>query len=164
VAFAARRGDEVREAATSAGGDAIGVTCDVLDPDRCQSAVAEVVQGFGELDALLYCAGIGLLRPLAATDAELWSRVLGTNVVGASLVTRACLPHFAASRGRALLFSSVSASQTPRWPGLGAHIVSKAALDKLVEAFAIEHPDVAFTWGCGSPGATSRVAWSTSTS
>jgi NAD(P)-dependent dehydrogenase (short-subunit alcohol dehydrogenase family) len=119
VAFAARRGDEVREAAASAGGDAIGVTCDVLDPDRCQSAVAEVIQGFGGLDALLYCAGIGVLRPLAATDAELWSRVLGTNVVGASLVTQACLPHLEASQGRAVYFSSVSASQTPAWPSPG---------------------------------------------
>ena len=34
---------------------------------------------------------------------------------------------------------------TPPWPGLGAYAVSKAALDKLVEAWRAEHPDIGFT-------------------
>jgi hypothetical protein len=34
---------------------------------------------------------------------------------------------------------------TPPWPGLGAYAVSKAALDKLVEAWRAEHPKVGFT-------------------
>jgi NAD(P)-dependent dehydrogenase (short-subunit alcohol dehydrogenase family) len=41
--------------------------------------------------------------------------------------------------------SSVSASLTPPWPGLGAYAVTKAALDKLVEAWRGEHPHVGFT-------------------
>ena len=41
--------------------------------------------------------------------------------------------------------SSVSASLTPPWPGLGAYAVSKAALDKMIEAWRVEHPDVGFT-------------------
>ena len=39
----------------------------------------------------------------------------------------------------------MSASLTPPWPGLGAYIVSKAALDKLVEAWRAEHPGIGFT-------------------
>jgi hypothetical protein len=39
----------------------------------------------------------------------------------------------------------VSASLTPPWPGLGAYAVSKAALEKLVEAWRAEHPSVSFT-------------------
>ncbi len=45
----------------------------------------------------------------------------------------------------AAYLSSVSASLTPPWPGLGAYVVSKAALDKLVEAWRQEHPRVGFT-------------------
>ena len=41
---------------------------------------------------------------------------------------------------RAVYLSSVSASLTPPWPGLGAYAVSKAALDKLVEAWAGRAP------------------------
>jgi NAD(P)-dependent dehydrogenase (short-subunit alcohol dehydrogenase family) len=71
--------------------------------------------------------------------------VFDTNVIGASLVTAAAVPHLAASSGAAVYLSSVSASQTPPWPGLGAYAVSKAALDKLVEAWRAEHPDIGFT-------------------
>ncbi len=39
----------------------------------------------------------------------------------------------------------MSASQTAPWPGLSAYAVSKAALDKLVEAWRAEHPEVGFT-------------------
>jgi hypothetical protein len=31
------------------------------------------------------------------------------------------------------------------WPGLGAYITTKAALEKLVEVWRTEHPEVAFT-------------------
>jgi NAD(P)-dependent dehydrogenase (short-subunit alcohol dehydrogenase family) len=71
--------------------------------------------------------------------------VLDTNVIGAALVTAAALPHLTATNGIALYLSSVSASLTPPWPGLGAYAVSKAALDKLVEAWRAEHPSVGFT-------------------
>ena len=68
-----------------------------------------------------------------------------TNVIGAALVTAAAVPHLTASEGVAIYLSSVSASLTPPWPGLGAYAVSKAALDKLVEAWRAEHPTVGFT-------------------
>jgi NAD(P)-dependent dehydrogenase (short-subunit alcohol dehydrogenase family) len=66
-------------------------------------------------------------------------------VIGAALVTTAALPHLSASNGVALYLSSVSASLTPPWPGLGAYAVSKAALEKLIEAWRAEHPSVGFT-------------------
>ena len=66
-------------------------------------------------------------------------------MIGAALVTAAAVPHLTESGGVAAYLSSVSASQTPPWPGLGAYVVSKAALDKLVEAWRAEHPTVGFT-------------------
>ena len=60
-------------------------------------------------------------------------------------MTSAAIPHLTASAGTAAYLSSVSASLTPPWPGLGAYAVSKAALDKLVEAWRAEHPSVGFT-------------------
>src|SRR5437016_3389520 len=65
--------------------------------------------------------------------------------MGASFVTAAALPHLRESGGVAAYLSSVSASMTPPWPGLGAYIVSKAALEKLVDAWRAEHPGVGFT-------------------
>ena len=83
---------------------------------------------------------------LADMGADTWRQVFDTNVIGAALVTAAAIPHLAESSGAtAVYLSSVSASVTSPWPGLGSYAVSKAALDKLVEAWRGEHPTVGFT-------------------
>lgn len=145
VALLARRRDLLADAVAEAGGRAFAVHCDVVDADSCRGAVDEAAAALGQVDALVYAPGIGPLRRLADTDADTWRRVFDTNVTGAAIITSAALPHLAATGGRAVYLSSVSASQTPPWPGLGAYAVSKAALDKLVEAWRGEHPEVGFT-------------------
>ena len=145
VALMARRKDRLEDAAAEAGPGALAVTCDVTDEESCQAAVAEAVRELGGIDGLVYATGIGPLVRLADTDAETWRRTFDTNVIGASLITAAALPHLAVSHGTAAYLSSISASHTPPWPGLGAYAVSKAALDKLVEAWRAEHPQIGFT-------------------
>jgi NAD(P)-dependent dehydrogenase (short-subunit alcohol dehydrogenase family) len=145
VALLARRLDRLESAAEEAGNDAVAIECDVTDADACGSAIEEAAAALGGIDALVYTPGIGPLMRLADTDADTWRRVFDTNVTGASVATAAALPHLLESQGSAVYLSSVSASQTPPWPGLGAYAVSKAALDKLVEAWRGEHPEVAFT-------------------
>ena len=145
VALLARRRELLADAATDAGPETLAIECDVTDEVSCRSAIAEAAQGLGGIDALVYAPGIGPLARLADTDAATWRRVFDTNVTGAALTTAAAVPHLTASSGVAVYLSSVSASLTPPWPGLGAYAVSKAALDKLVEAWRAEHPQIGFT-------------------
>ena len=145
VALLARRRDKLDDAAKEAGGDTLAIACDVTDERTCRGAIAEASAGLGGIDALVYAPAIGPLARLADTDADTWRRVFDTNVTGAAIVTRAALADLTASTGTAAYLSSVSASLTPPWPGLGAYAVSKAALDKLVEAWRAEHPAVAFS-------------------
>ena len=145
VALMARRRGRLDDAAKEAGPGTLVVECDVTDEGSCKAAVAEAAEGLGGIDALVYAPGIGPLVKLVDTDADTWRRVFETNVTGAALVTAAAIPYLTESAGAAIYLSSVSASQTPPWPGLGAYAVSKAALDKLVEAWRAEHPDVGFT-------------------
>lgn len=145
VALLARRRERLDGAVADAGNGAVAVACDVTDPDSCHSAVAEAAEALGGIDALVYTPGTAPLTRIEDTDAAAWREVFDTNVTGASLVTAAALPHLRASSGTAVYLSSVSASQTPPWPGLGAYAVSKAALDKLVEAWRAEHPELGFT-------------------
>jgi NAD(P)-dependent dehydrogenase (short-subunit alcohol dehydrogenase family) len=163
VALLARRRGRLDDAAKEAGPGAVAVTCDVTDEGSCRSAIAEAAAELGGIDALVYTSGIGPLARLADTDAETWRRVFDTNVTGAALVTAAAIPHLTESAGTALYVSSVSASLTPPWPGLGAYVVSKAALDKLVEAWRAEHPGVGFTrfvvGDCGGGEGDSRTGF-----
>ncbi|MGA2835549.1 MAG: SDR family oxidoreductase [Acidimicrobiales bacterium] len=145
VALMARRKDRLEGAAAEAGPGALAITCDVTDEESCRAAVAEAARGLGGIDGLVYATGIGPLVRLADTDADTWRRTFDTNVIGASLITAAALPHLSVTRGTAAYLSSISASHTPPWPGLGAYAVSKAALDKLVEAWQAEHPRIGFT-------------------
>ena len=145
VALLARRRERLESAAAEIGGRAATFECDVTDEASCRSAIAAVAAEMGGIDALVYCPGIGPLKRLADIDAATWARVFSTNVTGAALVTAAALRHLEASNGAAAYLCSVSASITPPWPGLGAYAVSKAALDKLVEAWGVEHPRVNFT-------------------
>ena len=145
VALLARRYELLVDAAKEAGNGALPIVCDVTDPDACRAAVEEAAEAMGGIDSVVYSSGVGELRRIEDVEPEAWRRVFETNVIGASSFTTAVLPHLAASGGVAAYLSSVSASMTPPWPGLGAYIVSKAALDKLVEVWRAEHPHVGFT-------------------
>lgn len=145
VALLARRHDRLVDAAKEAGSGALAIACDVTDESSCQAAIEEAAAGLGGIDALVYATGIGPLVPIEEVGADTWRRALDTNVVGAALVTAAALPHLSASGGVAAYLSSDSTSLTPPWPGFAAYTVSKAALEKLVEAFRVEHPTVGFT-------------------
>ncbi len=145
VALLARRHDRLVDAAKEAGPGTLAIACDVTDQASCQAAIAEAAEGMGGIDAVIYSTGVGVLNRLADIDAETWRWAFDTNVIGASLITAAALPHLKASNGVAAYLSSISASLTPPWPGLGAYAVTKAALDKLVEAWRAEHPTVGFT-------------------
>lgn len=145
VALLARRRDRLVDAAKEAGAGSVAIACDVTETSSCRAAIEEAARTMGGIDALVYSTGIGPLRRLVDIDADTWRQTFATNVTGAALVTAAAMPHLTAARGVAAYLTSVSASLTPPWPGLAAYIVSKAALDKLVEAWRTEHPTVGFT-------------------
>ncbi|HEX4218894.1 MAG TPA: SDR family oxidoreductase [Acidimicrobiales bacterium] len=145
LALLARRHDRLVEAAKEAGPDALAIACDVTDEQSCRAAIDQAARELGGIDALVYATGIGPLARLEDVDAGTWRKLFDTNVTGAAICTAAALPHLVESRGTAAYLTSTSASLTPPWPGLGAYAVSKAALNKLVEAWRSEHPHVGFT-------------------
>jgi len=145
VALLARRRDRLEAAAADAGTGAVAVECDVTDEASCRSAVDAAADALGGIDNLVYAPGISPLVRLIDTDAAIWRRVLDTNVIGAAVATAAAVPHLADSAGKAVYLSSPAGHFGPPWPGLGAYGVSKAALDRLVDAWRAEHPNIGFT-------------------
>ena len=148
TALLARRQQRLEGAAKEAGPGTLAITCDVTE-HRVLPVRRRTRPPRDSAASTPWCTrpGIGPLVRLADMDADTWRQVFDTNVIGAALVTAAALPHLTESSGTAVYLSSVSASVTPPWPGLGAYAVSKAALDKLVEAWRGEHPTVGFTPG-----------------
>jgi NAD(P)-dependent dehydrogenase (short-subunit alcohol dehydrogenase family) len=145
VALLARRHDRLVDAAREAGPGTLAIECDATVETQCESAIEEAASRLGGIDALVYAPGIGILGRIADLGADEWRRSFDTNVLGATLITKAAISHLTASGGTAAYLSSVSASMFVPWPGLAAYIVTKAALDKLVEAWRVEHHSVGFT-------------------
>jgi len=145
VALLARRRERIEAAAKDAGPNAIAVECDVTDQASCRSAIDRAADALGGIDNIVYTPAVGPLVRIVDTDADTWRRIFDTNVIGASLVTAAAVPHLTASAGKAVYLSSDAGTFGPPWPGLGAYGVSKAALERLVEAWRAEHSDIGFT-------------------
>lgn len=145
VAFAARRVDRLEAAVAQAGGKALAIPCDVTDEAACGATVERAASAFGGLDAIVYTPGVGIFKPIAEIEAEEWRFALETNLVGATVVTRAAIPHLEASQGKAVYVSSIVIDDSPPRPSYAPYVVSKMALETLVRAWQGEHRSVGFT-------------------
>jgi NAD(P)-dependent dehydrogenase (short-subunit alcohol dehydrogenase family) len=145
VALLARRRQRIENAAKEAGHDAIAVECDVTDEASVRSAISVAADGLGGIDSLIYTPATGSVMRLVDTDAETWSRAFATNVTGAAVATAAAIPYLTESAGKVVYLSSDAGTFGPPWPGLAAYGVTKAALERLIEAWRAEHPDIGFT-------------------
>jgi NAD(P)-dependent dehydrogenase (short-subunit alcohol dehydrogenase family) len=145
VALAGRSVELLAEAAAEYPEQCAAVGCDVRDPMACDAAIDDAVDALGGLDALVYAAGVTHFGEMAQTTAEQWRVVFDTNVIGAALLTCAALPHLSVTAGNAIYLSSHSASQQPPWIGIGAYVCSKTALERMVQCWQHENPEVAFT-------------------
>lgn len=145
VILVGRQPDRVQTAAdklVAEGIDAVGVVCDVGDPDQ----VAQMVAGLGPLAAVDICvcaAGVmseRMSKTLRTTPAE-WRRVMQTNLDGAFFVINALGPGMVErGRGRIITVSACLGRFTGPGTagGLAPYRVSKAALNALTKNLAAE--------------------------
>ncbi len=144
LAVAARTTSQLQAHADRHG--AAVVDCDVCDEAGCRAAVDSAVSALGGLDALVITTGITSFGDVAEYSRSRLEDVFATNVFGPHSVLAAAVPHLEQSGGHAVVLNSESAQYVPDpWPGIGAYIASKRALDSLVRSYHVEHPAVAFT-------------------
>lgn len=133
---------------------ALGIPCDVADAAAVDTAVAAVVEAFGQLDIVISNAGIGAAGDVAAnTDAE-WLRVLDVNVVGMARVARAALPYLRAS-AHACIINTCSAVAFVGVRQRALYSASKGAVEGLTLAMAADHVREGIRVNAVAPGTTS---------
>ncbi|MCA9511729.1 MAG: SDR family oxidoreductase [Myxococcales bacterium] len=145
TALVARRTDVLADAVAEVGNGAVGVDGDVAKPADCERMVERAAAALGGLDAVVYAPGITLFAPVECMDADAWRSTFEVNVFGATLVTRAALPHLRATRGRVVFFSSIVIDDRPPRYAMAPYVASKAALESLAQAWQGEHPQLGFT-------------------
>jgi NADP-dependent 3-hydroxy acid dehydrogenase YdfG len=140
VVLAARSEDRLRELVTELGGEerAVAVRCDVTEWDQQQAMVDAALARFGRLDVAFANAGFGAARGFLNESPEHWRSMVLTNVYGAALTMRACLPALKESRGHLLLTGSVAGRRA--LPG-SLYSATKWAVTAMGEAARLELND-----------------------
>lgn len=124
----------------SRGGQAIAILCDVSKAPEIQRAVDTVVKEFGTVDILVNNAG--LLRrtaPVEEITEEEWDLLLGVNLKGVFLFSRAVLPIMREKRYGKIVNVSSSAGRSTSELGGAHYTASKAAVLGLTRHTAREY-------------------------
>jgi NAD(P)-dependent dehydrogenase (short-subunit alcohol dehydrogenase family) len=123
-----------------AGGEVLVVQADVTVPDEVEHIVQATVEKFGRIDILVNCAGTYEPGEAHAVAVDSWERVLGTNLNGPFLMSRAVLPVMRAQRSGHILMISSDSGMIYEF-GQVAYGVSKHALNAFSEFVQLENVD-----------------------
>jgi 3-oxoacyl-[acyl-carrier protein] reductase len=141
------------DAVQAAGRSGLAIQLDQREPAAIEASARAVVERFGRVDILVNNAAWNIGIPFRALDeltADVWDRVLETNLRGPYLLSRAFAPHLRAhGTGRIVNIASVAGL----FPGGSsiAYASSKAGLMHLTRCLAVAlAPDI--TVNCIAPG------------
>ncbi len=102
--LAREEAQRVVEDARESAGEAAAWALDVSDEAAVARVVAEIVDYFGSLDAVVSNAGIsGVDKPPHEIDAEEWSQVMRVNVDGVFFVTKHTVPRLREAGGGSIV-------------------------------------------------------------
>ena len=155
VLVVSRNGDEAEAAAEEmrqAGGTASGFSADVSDLASMEAAAAAAAERHGGLDTLCANAGIFPSAKIEDMDVAEWDGLMATNLRGAFVSVKACLPLLkSAEYGRIVLTSSITGPVTgfPGWTHYGA---SKAGQLGFMRTAAMEIAKFGITINAVMPG------------
>ena len=124
---------------------------DVSDPDAVTSMIRAIREQHGPVDVLVNNAGIVTRGTFLSCSVEDWNRMLGVNVMGPVLCTRAVVPEMKRRRwGRVIMISSMLGVSGA--PHLVSYAATKAALHGIVKSLAREVGGSGITVNAVAPG------------
>jgi NAD(P)-dependent dehydrogenase (short-subunit alcohol dehydrogenase family) len=149
----AERAVVVVDAITRRGQTAVAARADITDPAQCAALVAEAVDRFGRLDAVVACAGVQPVVPLDELDVAGWRAVSDVNATGTFATVHAAVPHLPRG-GSITLVASIEGTRPA--PGHAHYAASKAAVIMLARAAALEYGPRGIRVNSVSPGLIDR--------
>ena len=137
--YDAEAGQTTVEAIQDAGGEALFVQVDVSKADQVQQMVQTTLDTFGRIDILFNNAGTLIWGTVLDTAEEAWNRLMGINLNGAFLCSKAVLPHMIERGGGAIINASSSTGAHDAVGGLAAYVTSKGGITLLTKCMALDH-------------------------
>jgi NAD(P)-dependent dehydrogenase (short-subunit alcohol dehydrogenase family) len=143
----------IKQEIEAAGGKALAVHSDISQEDSVRAMVETSLQEFRRLDILVNNAGIFPTSSVEAMKEEEWDRVIGTNLVGTFLCSKAVVPHMLAQRSGKII--SLTSGRAFHGAKHGAHYAaSKAGIIGFSKSLALELALSGITVNVICPGIT----------
>lgn len=136
VAVADIRGADDASAALKRG--SFAVTVDVRDRESVEAAISEAWDALQGIDVLVNCAGVYPSHLLVDMDDNAWDTVLDTNLKGPFMTSQSIAKRWIANGTHGHIVNITSGAALRARPGAAHYSTSKAALEMLTRAFALE--------------------------
>jgi 3-oxoacyl-[acyl-carrier protein] reductase len=126
----------VTKAIEAAGGKAIAIQADAVDPKAARASVEDAVSALGKLDILINNAGTAIPKPFAETTLDEIDRMIDINLRGVFVTTQAALKHMN-DNGRIIMIGSCVGERNMT-PGLAAYAATKGAVKMFTQGLSRE--------------------------
>ena len=139
-----------------AGGEAMGIECDVTKPDQIESMVSKTVEAYGKLDIMVTNAALFAdlqQKSFLEIDEAEWDRVMQVNTRGVFSCVKAAVPEMK-KNGYGKIVNIASGTVFKGTPMLLHYVSSKGAQVAFTRALAREVGDDGITVNCIAPGLT----------
>jgi NADP-dependent 3-hydroxy acid dehydrogenase YdfG len=119
------------------GGRATPYRMDVTDQQQVEEIVQEVLRRYGRIDFLINNAGTDHTLSITELTIEQWNQVIGVNLTGAFICTRAVFPTMR-DNGSGHIINISSTAGKRGWPNAAAYCASKFGLFGFTQALIAE--------------------------
>ncbi len=139
-----------------AGGEAIGNTCDVTDPDQVRAMVAETVGAFGKVDIMVTNAAIFAdlqQRSFMEIPEEEWDKVMAVNTRGVFSCVKAVVPEMR-KNGYGKIVNIASGTVFKGTPMMLHYVSSKGAMVAFTRSLSRELGEHNISVNAIAPGLT----------
>ena len=141
VAIAGRtqeHADERARSITDAGGQAIGIQCDVTRKADLQAVLETVIRRFGKVDILVNAAGVNSATPFFEITEEEWHRILDIDLTGVFLACQVFGKAMVDAGNGGAIINISSASSGPPLSRVFTYGVAKGGVNQITKFLARE--------------------------
>ncbi len=133
----ADRAARTADALGAAGADAMSIRCDVSDEGDVAAAVERTMERWDHIDIAVNSAGVDYVLGITELSVAQWDRVVGVNLRGPFLVSRAVFPRMA-DQGGGDIVNVASTAALRAWGNASAYHASKWGLHGFSRALGVE--------------------------
>ena len=140
VGLAARRSDKlerIKSEISAAGGEALVIEMDVVDPASVEAGVQKLIDVFGSIDIVVNNAGLMPLSDIDQLKTDEWHRMVDVNIKGLLNTTAAVLPQMIKQHsGHIFNMSSIAGRKV--FKGLSVYCATKHAVTAFSDGLRME--------------------------